>query len=271
MACSADVSEGASCSGLDSRQTDALSCALQQQQQQQQQQEPQQQQARALWRKGPARVLGVAGKAVKGLVRPVVTPVRRQRQRQRRRRGAFASLSASALSDPYGDDDDVDEAPSATSSILASPGTSRRALHHGVTAFPTELQHMAEGIAGRSQKLLAIGARHWGSSSWWDTRSMLKLKIYDFAVYADPAAARSVALSPAAPMAETAGAGSGGDKAGAVGRRILSQLVAPAGGSPPIDATLLLQAARDLPVEQLGQELFDVLDRRSVKVCRKRA
>ncbi|KAG1655967.1 hypothetical protein FOA52_009394 [Chlamydomonas sp. UWO 241] len=36
-------------------------------------------------------------------------------------------------------------------------------------------------------------------------------------------------------------------------------------GVPPMDATLLLRAARDLPVEALGQELYDVLLRRTVK------
>lgn len=40
-----------------------------------------------------------------------------------------------------------------------------------------------------AQRLLALGSRHWGSSSWWDTRSLLRIKIYDFAVYADPAKA----------------------------------------------------------------------------------
>eukprot|EP00955_Chlamydomonas_euryale_P066579 359590-Chlamydomonas_euryale.AAC.11 len=159
MACSADVSEGASCSGLDSRQTDALSCALQQQQQQQQQQEPQQQQARALWRKGPARVLGVAGKAVKGLVRPVVTPVRRQRQRQRRRRGAFASLSASALSDPYGDDDDVDEAPR----CAALRSERHRGRIRSTSAHRSGGQ--GPGASGTSGKRMGVGVARRGEYS----------------------------------------------------------------------------------------------------------
>lgn len=45
--------------------------------------------------------------------------------------------------------------------------------------------------APTAQRLLALGSRHWGSSSWWDTRSLLRIKIYDFAVYADPAKAVS--------------------------------------------------------------------------------
>lgn len=36
------------------------------------------------------------------------------------------------------------------------------------------------------QRLLAMGCRQWGSSGWWDGRSLLKLKVYEYAVYVDP-------------------------------------------------------------------------------------
>jgi hypothetical protein len=36
-------------------------------------------------------------------------------------------------------------------------------------------------------KLIAIGSRQWGN--WWDGRGLLKVRIYDFAVYVDPAQA----------------------------------------------------------------------------------
>lgn len=36
---------------------------------------------------------------------------------------------------------------------------------------------------GSGQQLLTVGTRHWGN--WWDGRGLLKVKIYDFALYVD--------------------------------------------------------------------------------------
>jgi hypothetical protein len=34
-----------------------------------------------------------------------------------------------------------------------------------------------------SRQLLTVGCRHWGN--WWDGRGLLRVKIYDFAIYID--------------------------------------------------------------------------------------
>ena len=38
-----------------------------------------------------------------------------------------------------------------------------------------------EADASECQDLVAVGTRHWGN--WWDGRGLLRIKLYDFAVY----------------------------------------------------------------------------------------
>jgi hypothetical protein len=40
----------------------------------------------------------------------------------------------------------------------------------------------------QQQQLLTVGTRHWGN--WWDGRGLLRVRIYDFAVYVDAAEVR---------------------------------------------------------------------------------
>ena len=51
--------------------------------------------------------------------------------------------------------------------------------------FPTSLCHKAGLTSGGQacQDLMTVGTRLWGS--WWDGRALLRVKIYDFAVYMD--------------------------------------------------------------------------------------
>ena len=111
------------------------------------------------------------------------------------------------------------------------------------------------------------------------------LQIYDFGVYASPAELQAATL--AAASAEGPGTLSRASARHSTathplrsllpcGRDALAHLVqAPTQMLPSnrvghvsgsIDATLLLHAARDLPVEQLALEMQNVLERRNVKV-----
>ncbi|KAG2428796.1 hypothetical protein HXX76_011496 [Chlamydomonas incerta] len=110
------------------------------------------------------------------------------------------------------------------------------------------------------QHLLATGSRQWGSSSWWDGRSMLKVKIYDFAVYADTTKAREVLRSglpssaPGAALLTRSGSGSGGSPT--------DLLVPPASG---VGLSLTIRACRNLPLPLLGAEFERILQRRHEK------
>lgn len=57
------------------------------------------------------------------------------------------------------------------------------------------------------QSLVTVGNRQWGN--WWDGRGLLKVKIYDFAIYADAREARA-ALAGAFSAAAAGGAGASG-------------------------------------------------------------
>jgi len=46
-----------------------------------------------------------------------------------------------------------------------------------------EHQLVQAGALKPPQQLLTVGSRHWGN--WWDGRGLLRVKIYDFAIYVD--------------------------------------------------------------------------------------
>ncbi|GBF98556.1 hypothetical protein Rsub_11886 [Raphidocelis subcapitata] len=63
----------------------------------------------------------------------------------------------------------------------------------------------AEAADCGAHSLVAVGHRHWGN--WWDGRGLLKVKIYDFAVYADAREARAALAAAFFPSAGGAGGG----------------------------------------------------------------
>ncbi|GLI63422.1 hypothetical protein VaNZ11_006390, partial [Volvox africanus] len=141
---------------------------------------------------------------------------------------------------------------------------------------------MQQGLAGEVQwrgqgyslqHLLAVGSRQWGGGGWWDGRGLLRVKIYDFAIYADPnKAAYAIrsggATSPGSrplgcgndgPAATTAGAGTGGG----CGRCSPAELVV--SPSSRVDMSLTIRACRNLPLHLLSQEFERILQRRHEK------
>ncbi|GFR44649.1 hypothetical protein Agub_g5939 [Astrephomene gubernaculifera] len=106
------------------------------------------------------------------------------------------------------------------------------------------------------QHLLAVGSRQWGNSgSWWDGRSLLRVKIYDFAIYANPvgsAAATAVAaLAASRASIDNNSTGSGWSPADAL-----------VPSSCPVDVSLTIRACRNLPLPLLRQEFERILLRR---------
>jgi hypothetical protein len=51
----------------------------------------------------------------------------------------------------------------------------------------------SSSMFGRPQQLLTVGCRNWGN--WWDGRGLLRVKIYDFAIYVDGEQVRGVFAS----------------------------------------------------------------------------
>eukprot|EP00198_Chlamydomonas_reinhardtii_P008959 XP_001698296.1 predicted protein [Chlamydomonas reinhardtii] len=125
--------------------------------------------------------------------------------------------------------------------------------------------HAKHGHGSHSlQHLLATGSRQWGSSSWWDGRSMLKVKIYDFALYADTTKAREV-LRSGLPSFAPGGTGSAliaRSSSGGGGGSPTDLLVPPASG---VGLSLTIRACRNLPLPLLGAEFERILQRRHEK------
>ncbi|EFJ47029.1 hypothetical protein VOLCADRAFT_121023 [Volvox carteri f. nagariensis] len=121
------------------------------------------------------------------------------------------------------------------------------------------------------QHLLAVGSRQWGSGGWWDGRGLLRVKIYDFAVYADPLkAAHALRNSTAIASPEKGYLKSrtlscdsgGGSRAAASYNSPTELLVSPASR---VDMSLTIRACRNLPLQMLSEEFERILQRRHEK------
>jgi hypothetical protein len=67
----------------------------------------------------------------------------------------------------------VSNSSSSSSAATADSSTAAAAGHNGSSS----------SFSGRPQQLLTVGCRNWGN--WWDGRGLLRVKIYDFAIYVD--------------------------------------------------------------------------------------
>ena len=71
----------------------------------------------------------------------------------------------------------------------------KREQRSAISCFPVSLCHSRGLGSGQAcQDLMTVGTRMWGS--WWDGRALLRVRIYDFAVYMDREQVRNAA-SPA--------------------------------------------------------------------------
>jgi hypothetical protein len=95
------------------------------------------------------------------------------------------------------------------------------------------------------QRLLATGTRSWGTGAWWDGRSLMRVRIYDFALYADEA---RLGAATAAPPRHPA--------------PLLPDALAVSPALSDVPATILLRAARDIPLSRLAEEYERILRRR---------
>ncbi|GLC47512.1 hypothetical protein PLESTB_001805100 [Pleodorina starrii] len=145
----------------------------------------------------------------------------------------------------------------------------------GGTAGLQQGQGEFQGQGHSVQHLLAVGSRQWGSGGWWDGRGLLRVKIYDFAIYADPAKAAHALRSAAESSAggsrigrqlgcggDAAASSSGSSSGGGGGGCASDLLVSP---SSRVDMSLTIRACRNLPLHMLSQEFERVLQRRHEK------
>jgi hypothetical protein len=124
------------------------------------------------------------------------------------------------------------------------------------------------------QELATTGSKQWGS--WWDGRGLLRVKIYDFAVYANPRHVASFARGGGVAIAPEA---TGRDLAPVArvplrallllrprrsgGRRGSSaSLAARVRGDARVEMSLLVRPARDLPLLLLRSEYKRILQKR---------
>jgi hypothetical protein len=73
-----------------------------------------------------------------------------------------------------------------TVSGTSSSSSSSSAAEAGTVATgpaSTSAYSSSSSVSGRPQQLLTVGCRNWGN--WWDGRGLLRVKIYDFAIYVD--------------------------------------------------------------------------------------
>lgn len=104
-----------------------------------------------------------------------------------------------------------------------------------------------------SQKLVAVGTRTWGN--WWDGRGLLKVRIYDFAIYVDSQKAHGAASAGKGRRRWRKRAAS----SDTAGEQSLYQ-------SDSVPMSLMIRASRDLPIKSLSEEYERVLRRRLEKV-----
>lgn len=102
-------------------------------------------------------------------------------------------------------------------------------------------------------KLIAIGSRQWGN--WWDGRGLLKVRIYDFAVYVDPAQAR-----------KALGQGQGWRRGARARKQQQLGMADQLKAHPGVPMSLTIRAARNLPLPMLSDEFERILQRRHEKV-----
>jgi hypothetical protein len=113
------------------------------------------------------------------------------------------------------------------------------------------------------QRLLAAGTRAWGSGAWWDGRSLMRVRIYDFALYADAAAAARAKQALMEAAAATAGPSPSSPSPSSSSPSSLADALAlSAAATDDVPATILLRAARDVPLSRLADEYERILRRR---------
>jgi hypothetical protein len=78
---------------------------------------------------------------------------------------------------------------SSSSSVAAEAST---AAVGSTTDNSSTSSSSSSSMFGRPQQLLTVGTRNWGN--WWDGRGLLRVKIYDFAIYVDGEQVRPVLL-----------------------------------------------------------------------------
>lgn len=152
-----------------------------------------------------------------------------------------------------------------------SDRTAREGGHHhsgSDSGFAASGHGSNAGVSHSQQHLLAVGSRQWGSGGWWDGRSLLKVKIYDFAVYADPSKALHALQASAdrgrgsalrvLPPATTTTTSSCSSFSGCP----MALLKSPAS---EVDMSLTIRASRPLPLHMLSQEFERILQRRTEK------
>jgi hypothetical protein len=72
---------------------------------------------------------------------------------------------------------------SSSSSVAAEASTA-------AAGSTTDNSSSSSSMFSRPQQLLTVGTRNWGN--WWDGRGLLRVKIYDFAIYVDGEQVRRV-------------------------------------------------------------------------------
>ncbi|KXZ47538.1 hypothetical protein GPECTOR_34g697 [Gonium pectorale] len=119
----------------------------------------------------------------------------------------------------------------------------------------------------RTQQQALMTATEWGSGGWWDGRGLLRVKIYDFAIYADPGKAIE-SLAAAATGGDMGrlrpgGGASGGSDCGVDASCSPASLLVPSASG--VDMSLTIRACRNLPLPMLSEEFCRILQRRIVK------
>lgn len=117
--------------------------------------------------------------------------------------------------------------------------------------FPQNLCAYEQLGRKRCQDLATVGCRYWGN--WLDGRGLLKVKVYEFAVYMDAEQTRQSALGR---VLRTSGTD------GLLSPQFYKQLRS----SPDIDMSLVLRASRSLPLRLVAGEYEKILRRRLVMV-----
>jgi hypothetical protein len=81
---------------------------------------------------------------------------------------------------------------SSSSSSAAAANSSAAAAAGAINSSSSS----SRGVFGRPQQLLTVGCHNWGN--WWDGRGLLRVKIYNFAIYVDRKQVRALLFQTAA-------------------------------------------------------------------------
>ncbi|KAK9830556.1 hypothetical protein WJX72_012447 [[Myrmecia] bisecta] len=119
----------------------------------------------------------------------------------------------------------------------------------GATCFPSQLHMQSSQVARRPQvqELVSVGSRQWGS--WWDGRALLRVKIYDFAVYMDAQQAKQSRLTRSL-------------KGRLEKETRQPQFYKQLRSSDDIEMSLMVRASRNLPIRMMAAEYERILKRR---------